>query len=415
MPIVCHGTPMFAAHDRITRVLRRCKQIFELPTQRTQRYTHVGRESNICIRFTSSVEGVAGDLMSMSELQEFIKEESANRHQVVGLQVVVGPKCGYRRKPSEKTILYKTEYQRESSISYTFKHIKEYDVQYLGKAGAGDMNSPAVKLPATGALPDEESETAEAKDSLGALRAGLTSLGLSPGLLLGDSIKSSLGPLNAVEEDVAPEAEQAEEQHVGEQKHRILPWHAKRQVVQSQALNRPLLGEITARCVKYIERSRGILLQGLRGHFVEDSANRVWMVGVSRIFPFVEDEIPQDDVAADAKLQVDPSAARLTKSIQRMQEAAAAVLEAVKMPPSQRKEKVHQLIFAEMRSNHFLDQLPTVWQSEIAKTVEYKFVECGLEVYYNKAVLDEFYIIIQGSGLQPTLYAVPSWSLVLCC
>jgi len=52
-----------------------------------------------------------------------------------------------------------------------------------------------------------------------------------------------------------------------------------------------------------------------------------------------------------------------------------------------------------------LDQLPTVWQSEIAKTVEYKFVECGLEVYYNKAVLDEFYIIIQGSVrliLEPT-------------
>ena len=180
--------------------------------------------------------------------------------------------------------------------------------------------------------------------------------------------------------------------------------HAKRQVVQSQALNRPLLGEMTARCVKYVERSRGILLQSLRGHFVEDNANRVWMVGVSRILPFEEGERMQDDVAADVKVQIDPSAARLTKSIKRMQEAAAAVLEAVMMPPSQRKEKIHQLVFAEMRGNHFLDQLSTVWQYEIAKTVEYRFVECGLEIYYNKAVLDEFYVIIQGSGVQfPTV------------
>jgi hypothetical protein len=129
------------------------------------------------------------------------------------------------------------------------------------------------------------------------------------------------------------------------------------------------------------------------------------MVGVSRILPSEEGEMMQDDVAADVKVQIDPSAARLTKSIKRMQEAAAAVLEAVMMPPSQRKEKIHQLVFAEMRGNHFLDQLSTVWQYEIAKTVEYRFVECGLEIYYNKAVLDEFYVIIQGSVrliLEPT-------------
>ena len=56
-----------------------------------------------------------------------------------------------------------------------------------------------------------------------------------------------------------------------------------------------------------------------------------------------------------------------------------------------------QTVFAELRGNHFLDQLSTGWQYEIARTAEYKFVDCGLEVYYNGDVLDEFYVIVQGS------------------
>jgi len=56
-----------------------------------------------------------------------------------------------------------------------------------------------------------------------------------------------------------------------------------------------------------------------------------------------------------------------------------------------------QTVFAELRGNHFLDQLSTGWQYEIARTAEYKFVDCGLEVYYNGDVLNEFYVIVQGS------------------
>ena len=104
------------------------------------------RESSICIKFTSSVEGVSGEHLGMKDLQSFIKAEPANRHQVVGVQIVVGAKCGYRKKPSQKSIVYKTEYHRESSLGHKFKHTKEYDVQDLGKAGAGDMNSPSINI-----------------------------------------------------------------------------------------------------------------------------------------------------------------------------------------------------------------------------------------------------------------------------
>ena len=71
-------------------------------------------DSSICIRFTSSVEGIRGDQLSITELRDLAKMEAPTRHQVVGVQILVGAKFGYRKKPSQKTILYKTEYQRES-------------------------------------------------------------------------------------------------------------------------------------------------------------------------------------------------------------------------------------------------------------------------------------------------------------
>ena len=128
------------------------------------------------------------------------------------------------------------------------------------------------------------------------------------------------------------------------------------------------------------------------------------MVGATNATPFEEDEY--DARAHDgASIEVDSAAARFTKSIRRLQDAAEACLEAVKLPAVLRKEKQNQIVFGELRGNHFLDQLSTAWQYEIAKTVEYKFVECGLEVYYNNDLLDEFYVILRGSVrliLEPT-------------
>ena len=340
------------------------------------------RVSSICIRFSSSVEGVTGEPLNASELHLFRKVEAVNRHQVVGVQVIVGAKCGYRKKPSQKSIVYKTEYTR-NGVGHTFKHTKEYDVQYLGKASVHDMISAInPSLPVYAAQAQNAPETQQDFGVPGGGDASnlKTSHGMKSGLNRG-----SLGAiLEGAQDSDVPVAPSAPVKR------------AKREVVLSQSLNRPILSEIAVRCVKYVEKSRGVRLQSLCGHFVEDSSNRVWMVGVSKVTPFEEEEA-KDDVP---KLEMDPAASRMTKSLVRLQDAAEAVLDALKMPSWQRKEKNHQIIFGELRGNHFLDQLSTGWQYEIAKTAEYKFVECGLEVYYSGDVIDEFYVIVQGSGTE---------------
>ena len=338
----------------------------------------------MCIRFTSSVEGIRGDQLSITELRDLIRMEPATRHQVVGVQILVGAKFGYRKKPSQKTILYKTEYQRESSLGHNFKHTKEYDVQDLGKQGAGDMNSPSVAVSAPQPLS--------------------TDLTFADASKADGPMASTLGATAIIGEEQVSTSK-VDESEAAVARRWVAPWRAKRQVVQSQALNRPHLSEMTARCVRYIEKARGVVLQSLRGHFVQDSTNTLWMVGASKVMPVEDDFDGEESSNASVTYEIDPTAARLTKSIHRLQEAAEACLEAAKQPPQDRKESAHQVIFAELRGNHFLDQLCVGWQIEIAKTAEYRFVECGLEVYYNGDVLDEFYVIIQGSVrmiLEPT-------------
>ena len=336
--------------------------------------------------------------MGMTELLDFIKQDPANRHHVVGLQVIVGPKCGYRKRPSLKSIVYKTEYKREGLLGHTFKHTKEYDVQTLGKQ-SGDMDALTTKFSSAVSAPSASPvlDTQLPFDSF---------LGASTHSLRQSHRKQSFGNLliSVGEEDV--QAEQFDVLPETGQASWIPPWRAKCQVVNSQALNRPLLSSLTLQCVKYVEKSRGIVLKTMCGHFVEDSSNRVWMTGVSNLLPYEESKKKQEQSDDDNSLQGDNeivpevgrTAARLTESIRRLQDTAEAVLEAIKVPAVQRKEPAHQIIFAELRGNHFLDQLLTGWQYEIAKTAEYKFVECGLEVYYSGDVLDEMYVIVQGSG-----------------
>ena len=311
--------------------------------------TYIHRETSICIKFTSSVEGVSGEFLSSSELQELIKSESANWHQVVGVQMIVGAKCGYRKKPSRKSIVYKTEFLRESSLGHSFRHTKEYDVQFLGKKRAGDMNSPSLNFPALPLVQTHEKDKDVHSD--GAVGRGDYE---NANILSTSMALSKLMTVPVIgEEEVRVEVLADMGQEDGMPRGWVAPWRAKRQVVQSQALNRSLLSEITLRCVKYVEKSRGITLQSLRGHFVEDSSNRVWMVGVSKLMPFESDNeyvhVENDSASAT---QAEMAAERLTKSIYRMQEAAKACLEAVKTPAARRREKAHQVDVFMMRNKH---------------------------------------------------------------
>ena len=358
-------------------------------------------ESAICARFSLSVQGVKEELLSASQLQDFMKLDAINRHQVIGLQIVVGPRSG-KKRCARKSIVYKTEYIRKGLLEHKFAHTKEYEVSSPKQQAQHCKESKKSPRGQSSVLADAQQTSGTVSNRAFAWGgAPVVDVEASP-FWNGKSVPMVLTNQAKGIDTKCDHAKRAARVSAA-------PLQALRQVVHSQASNRDQLAALTVRCARYVENSRGVVLQNLRGHYVQDSSNRIWLVGASNIKPCEGNAPAHIDRTPGLQTQAisaaQKEATRLAESLKRAQNVAEASMQAARRPPEQRKDDAHQAIFSELQGNHFLGQFPTVWQYEIAKTVEYKFVECGFEVYYNGDVVDEMYIIMRGSVrviLEPT-------------
>jgi hypothetical protein len=83
----------------------------------------------ICMRFSSSVEGVSGVYLNAMQLLQLTRMDAMHRYPVAAIQALVGAKCGQNVRWSQrKGIVYKCAYKKDSVAGCSIRHTKEYDV-----------------------------------------------------------------------------------------------------------------------------------------------------------------------------------------------------------------------------------------------------------------------------------------------
>jgi hypothetical protein len=288
----------------------------------------------VCTKYSLSVEGVIGEHINISQIRDFSRADSVDRFQVIGLQFCPRPKCG--KLFWRKSIVYKTELRRDLMKRYCVEHTKEYEM--FESVWDSHMSNHELEHGFVASLQE--------KDNLVSLRSIST----------------------------------------------------RKQIITSKSLNRPLLESFALWILKNIEQSIELEMKTFRCHFVLDIHECVWLVGVSRVLPmYAKAGVPitrtGERDCCQRKLSLPKGLEATLGNRVNIQDC----LRALNTPVLERKSSLVQNIFDYTRGSHFVSNLPPGLYFRLCHSMEYKFVEKGLEVYYAGDPCDELFIILSGS------------------
>lgn len=266
--------------------------------------------SPVCTRFIQGVEGVSGVQLSCSQMQLLARADSIHRFQVVGLQTLIGARCGQSGRPSNrKAIVYKAEYRKESVGGFAMRHTKEYDVHVIPWDTHMSSTRPRELQPfSTVASPpkwtdhqsSQEMSTshthagagdimrgpAELQASANAGRKAADSAGNSP-----DNVTSSVGNhvafLGMPNRMVAPPPTKVCDLREDLGSRATPSWLVKKQISANVGSSREALTDMTMQAIRYAERSRDLVLQRLKAHFVIDTGDNPALLTQTRITLFL--------------------------------------------------------------------------------------------------------------------------------
>ena len=350
-----------------------------------RRVAAVGREDSetpVAIRYSALVDGMQGVHVSTRQLLDLAKGDAMARNHVVGIQAIVAPRCATRaRRGPRPTIVYKTELLRGPGHGFRFADTKEYS---LGPTKI-DTHMSTTDGAAAPSFRDLQAAGGGAKDRAARPEGEATSprAGAGAGAPLGRAPSAS-GSGEARASRAAPVAERGQ---VG------------KETLRDHGTQRAALRALALRAVRAAERAHGVAMGAARLHWAIDDRGVPWLVGASRIAlapgPGGAESAASGEGAAPAEAA--RLARRLQSALAREKLVGAGCLAALRKAPEARTPQEVHAIFAELRGNRFLAQLPSAFHRELCRRAEHRRVDRGVEAVFAGDPLDCLLVIVSGA------------------